>query len=61
MDFAASVFCQATHHEGHVQAVPRAGKGGIRRGEFSATQPTSPSHSAFVPSPVCFARCAPAR
>lgn len=36
MDFAASVFCQATHHEGHVQTVPRVGKGGIRRGEFSA-------------------------
>lgn len=36
MDFAASVFCQATHHERHVQTVPRAGKGGIRRGEFSA-------------------------
>lgn len=36
MDFAASVFRQATHHERHVQTVPRAGKGGIRRGESSA-------------------------
>lgn len=34
MDFAASVFCQATDHERHVQAVPSAGEGWIRRGKF---------------------------
>lgn len=33
MDFAVSVFCQATDHERHVQTVPSAGEGGIRRGK----------------------------
>lgn len=41
MDFAASVFCQATNHERHVQTVPGAGEGGIWRGKFVVTITTA--------------------
>lgn len=67
MDFAASVLCQATHHERHVQAVPRAGKGGIRRGEFSAVIAAVEPFVILVMNrchfagAICFARCVPAR
>lgn len=41
MDFAASVFCQATNHERHVQTVPSAREGGIWRGKFVVTITTA--------------------
>lgn len=41
MDFAASVFCQATNHKRHVQTVPSAGEGGIWRGKFVVTITTA--------------------
>lgn len=50
MDVAASVFCQATHHEGHVQAVPRAGKGGVRRGELFSRANSIPGKGALCHS-----------
>lgn len=67
MDFAASVFCQATNHERHVQTVPSAGEGGIWRGKRVVT--ITIADNVLINSKkwkyqfVClfFVRCVPAR